>query len=151
MNRESYSFEKHEDSMYAYAFLSVGKQGNITKVVYFQEISQRIYNLAMGDATDDINKPIDDMKVSNNGDMPKVMATVAKIMVKFLAQNTHATILIEGNTPTKKALYQRIITNNIQDLAPLFVILGIDVGGNILSFEPQISYEALIIKLNPLT
>lgn len=151
MNRESYDFEKHEDSTYAYAFLSVGAQGTITKVVYFQEISQKIYNLAMGDATDDADKPIDDMKVSNNGDMPKVMATIAQIMVKFLELKPHVSILVEGNTPTKKALYQRIVTNNIQDLAPLFVILGIDAEGNILSFDSQTPYEALIIKLNPLT
>ena len=150
MNRESYDFAKYEDDAYAYAFLSVGKQGDIVKVVYFQEVSQRLYNLAMGDATGNADKPLDDMKVSDNGDMPKVMATVTKIALTFLEKNPHFAILIEGNTPLKKALYQRIIANNIQDLAPIFVILGIDEEGNVSAFDAQTSYQAFVIKLKSL-
>jgi hypothetical protein len=150
VNRESYNFAKYEEGAYAYAFTSVGKQGTITKVVYFQEIGTSLYNLAMGDATGDADKPLDDMKVSDNGDMPKVIATVAKILVRFLEQNSAITVLIEGNTPIKKALYQRIIANNIQDLTPLFVIYGVDEEGNITLFNSEIQYHAFVVKLKKL-
>jgi hypothetical protein len=47
MNRESYAYENHENDLFVYAFESIGKQGTIKKMVYFQEISPSFYNLAM--------------------------------------------------------------------------------------------------------
>jgi hypothetical protein len=147
MNKESYSFATLENDSCVYAFESIGKQGAIRKMVYFQEFSPRIYNLALGDYTGNHDNPLDDMKVSDNGDMPKVLATVAKIIAWFLDKNPDASIFIEGNTPTKKVLYHRIIANNIQDLAPFFVILGVDEGGNVSRFDTNIPHQAIVIKL----
>ncbi len=146
MNRESYAYENHENDLLVYAFESIGKQGIIKKMVYFQEISPNFYNLAMGDYLGEYEIPIDDMHVSDNGDMPKVFATIAKIIAHFLHENPQYTVFIEGNTPLKKALYQRIITNNRKDLITFFDLFGVDSLGKVQNFDATESYEALLIK-----
>ena len=150
MNRESYTYENHEKDLLVYAFESIGKQGTIKKMVYFQEISPSFYNLAMGDYLGENDIPIDDMRVSDNGDMPKVFATIAKIIAHFLHENPPYTVFIEGNTPIKKALYQRIITNNRKDLIAIFDLFGVDSLGKAQNFDTTVPYEALLIKAKPI-
>ncbi len=83
MNKPFYSFEELIlEGGYAYTFESVGKQGSITKLVFFQEIEPDLYNLALVDF-DLATQAIDDMSISDNQDMAKIFATVFRIVTDF--------------------------------------------------------------------
>jgi hypothetical protein len=147
MNKENYPFEELEPNL-AYYFTSAGKNGKITKIVYFQPIEVDMYNIVLGDFNPAIQPPIDDQNISNNGDLPKVMATVAKILANFLKNNPQAKLYIEGNHPAKQLLYHRIVRNYHHELTQLFVINGVMDMEIQEPFAPEKLYESYIIQ-NP--
>ena len=104
-----------------YVFLSIGKQGTIPKIVMYEEIDDNFYNVAFGDY-DPITKEISDEVVSNNGDMVKILATVIGTMQDFFAFYPNAKIMIQGSTPLRTRLYQRIIKNNLSEIATEFKV-----------------------------
>jgi len=57
-----------------YMFKSVGTQGVVNKMIVFQKIAGTRYNLSFGDFK---NGRIDDEVITNNGDLIKVISTVA--------------------------------------------------------------------------
>ncbi|MEY5049450.1 MAG: hypothetical protein RLZZ175_2809 [Bacteroidota bacterium] len=120
MNKNGYSFINNTDL--SFSFVSKGKQGEILKVVVFQEIGENIFNIALLDYLADENK-YSDMVRSDNGDMKKVLITVMNILLDFLQNNPQCILYLEGNTRTKRLLYNRIINNNYQDIKKSLVII----------------------------
>lgn len=145
MKKENYPFHELEPNL-AYYFTSIGKNGKITKVIYFQEIDTNTYNIVLGDFNPNLQPPIDDQQISNNGDLPKVMATVAKILLDFLTNNPKAKLYIEGNHPTKQLLYHRILRNYYEELTQLFAILGVLSVDIQVPFNPEHQYQGYIIQ-----
>jgi hypothetical protein len=127
-----------------YRFNSVGRKGIIPKVVRFTEIQENIYNLGFGDF-DEKFKNIDDKKVSNNGDMVKVLATVVAITELFLAENPEIWIYIEGSTSTRTRLYQIAIAKFLEYFTLKFEIYG-SINGVYEPFQKNIPYESFLIK-----
>jgi len=93
-----------------YTFASKGKNGVIPKAIAFQEIDAGLYNLALLDY-DEQNKIWLDDSNTNNGDLSKVMATVAQTIVLFLDTYPTSSIYIEANSNARNRLYHRIMTN----------------------------------------
>ena len=92
-----------------YRFVSTGKT-TIEKVVSYEKISTyrlielglppyiEVYNLAFGDlisGTDDFSDQI----TSDNGDMNKILSTVANTVLDFWEYNPNAFIWFEGSHP----------------------------------------------------
>jgi hypothetical protein len=121
----------------AYLFQSIGKKGVINKIVIFQLLSRNnTYNLFLGDynGPDDIS---DDLTISNNGGIVKVLTTVYRIVLNFSNKHKAITVIISGSDKTRKALYARIIRNNHHDFSSHFKIECIlDEKEGFISFNP---------------
>jgi hypothetical protein len=146
MKKNGYAFQDFFQTQSSYTFLSIGRQGSIIKIVYFEKISDDVYNLVLGDYNATISPPVDDAVVSDNGDLAKIMITVVHIAEDFLNQNPNFFVYLEGNTVTKKQLYQRIMRNNYQDFIVDYDIFGIDLQNDVVPFETTQEYNAFLIR-----
>ncbi len=82
MKYEVYDDVKFDVSYSTFDFISEGHNGSIPKRVLLTPTSfPNIYNLAFGDVME--CGSIDDLKISNNGDRNKVLATILKVVVLY--------------------------------------------------------------------
>jgi hypothetical protein len=51
----------------------------------------------MGDYIEGANQPLNDMNITDNGDIPKVMATTVKIIHRFLTKNPQILLILKQN------------------------------------------------------
>jgi hypothetical protein len=119
MEKEGYPITLAESNFYT--FISTGKKGEILKGIYFQEMETPYYNLVLLDFDFETQK-WSDITISNNGDVVRIMKTVINIIEHFFSQNPAIRLLIEGNTTSKKKLYNRIVKNNLDWLSKKFEI-----------------------------
>ncbi len=62
-------FLRAESNFTIFEFISEGTRGNIRKLIQFQETNEKnLYNIAFGDKDEDTGE-INDLAVSNNGDI----------------------------------------------------------------------------------
>jgi hypothetical protein len=144
MNQEGYSFVNNAHTT-IYTFVSVGEKGTFSKVVIFQSLYQNLYNLILADY-DIVTNNFDDKNITNNGDIVKILATVIKIIQDFTAQNPDAFVYIEGNTPLKQRLYNRIVTRNLPEIQAHYTVSGVLPNGNKEPFLPDTPYIAFILE-----
>jgi hypothetical protein len=88
---------------------------------------------------------IDDKVVTDNRDSPKILATVAAIVVNFMNRNSDALILAAGSTPARTRLYQMNINKYLPMIGALFVVEGL-IRGSWQPFENGRSYTAFLLK-----
>lgn len=145
MNYEAYPFKLNEENTH-FKFLSEGKRGLVEKVVAFSLIDDNIYNLALLDF-DKVTQDYTDQSVTDNGDMPEVLATVMAIVRDYLDQYPERKIYLVGNTAARTRLYQ-IAINKVIDQIHDLTILGYH-NFEWIVFEPNVSFEGfLIVKIN---
>ncbi len=109
MRQDFYDYSRDRDGRYR--FTKRGKR-NIIKVVDFTPTNHNgIYNLWFGDLLPD--NSIDDMVISNNGDIVKVLATVIQITREIMAEMPFVTIVFKGSTTGRMALYKRILQKKL--------------------------------------
>jgi hypothetical protein len=147
MNKPHYSFDSNyiEDN-YLYSFQSIGVKGSILKLVIFQPIADNEYNLALLDY-DQNNQIMDDTSISNNQDMPFVLATVINIVFDFFSNNPESLVFITGNTEIRQNLYNRVVRNNLNDLTELYIVKGVLKEGEIEVFSSLIkNYISIIVE-----
>ena len=108
MQIEKYRTET-ESNRLSYSFYSVGEK-TIKKIVEYTKlpkywmianglpIDADVYNLALGDENIDADD-FSDQIISNNGDMDKVLATVADTAFNFWEYYPNALIFFEGSQP----------------------------------------------------
>ncbi len=108
MKKEGYLLNRPTPLLYT--FVSRGKNGVIPKAIALQEIDIQLYNLALLDYDEENKVWLDDSN-TNNGDLSKIMATVAQTIVLFLDSNPTFCIYIEANSNSRNRLYHRIMTN----------------------------------------
>jgi hypothetical protein len=99
-----------DDSKALFTFRSEGKNGSILKVILFQELEDQlgVFNLGFGDYNE--HSRLDDQARSNNGDMDKVLNTVAAAAIQFTSTNQDAIIAAKGSTPARTRLYCLMIS-----------------------------------------
>jgi hypothetical protein len=132
------------NSVLNYEFISVGKKGEITKIVQYIPMDvQGFFNLAFGDRNE--FGELDDMAISDNGDSQKVLATVASTLYTFTDKYPDAFIFATGSTDVRTRLYRIGISNNQDEIERDFVIFGI-LDGNWQVFEPNKPYEGFLVK-----
>ena len=81
------------------------------------------FNLGLGDRLP--NGEIDFNTVSDNGDMPIVIATVVQIVLEYTRYFPEKTISVYGSNRIRTLLYERAIRNNFEELNVFFDIWGI--------------------------
>lgn len=143
MDRPSYGFE-YSPAYKLYSFISEGDKGSITKLVQFQFVEDNTFNLAFGDWNEDLGG-IDDMVVTDNGDMEKVLATIIQITAKFLMSNHRSSVQFTGSTPVRTRLYQIIVSTNYESISLQFEVWGY-LNGIWYRFEKNVNYEAFLIS-----
>jgi hypothetical protein len=160
VNKETYAFDRSETGQ-EFLFVSSGHAGDISKMVFLTPVqgisgigTGNIYNLAFGDLKKFNDEwRIDDSVRSNNGDMPKILATVIKIALMFMKENRNATLTFEGYMDSKSTelgrnqrniLYQRAINSNWDELSSMFVIKGVKNYQN-EDYVPGENYDAILI------
>jgi hypothetical protein len=89
---------------------------------------------------------IDDLVVSDNKDMDKILATVIQTIFKFFESRPRNTILFLGSTESRTRLYQIVIAKNIDEMGDTLQIRGIR-NGEIEEFVKGINYEGFLINL----
>ncbi len=147
MHLEKYEVTSKHESMY-FEFVSIGIQGNITKIVLYDRMPNQIlpiFNLGFGDK-DETTGEISDLIASNNGDRDKVLATVASTVYEFTSLYPNAWIYMEGSTPARTRLYQMGINLYLDYIAKDFMVLG-SQNDNWLPFEKNINYDFFLITL----
>ncbi len=136
MQIEKYQIETTVNSL-IYTFESVGRI-TIKKVVEYTKMNPfyiglpsnaYVYNLAFGDWDDEIND-FKDTTTSNNGDMEKVLATVADTANTFWNEYPNSFIYFVGSQPKGKEslrtyLYQKKINRYFEDISNVAIVYGL--------------------------
>ncbi|MFN8429136.1 MAG: hypothetical protein U0V04_04090 [Spirosomataceae bacterium] len=140
-----YDFESSPDGL-RFEFDSISDRKKIRKVVEFTPLPQNpeIFNLGFGDMKND--GTIDDLIVSNNQDMEKVLATIIQIIFEFFKTRTGKIILILGSTASRSRLYQIVIAKNITEMNDILLVKGIR-NGEVEDFVSEVNYEGFFIKM----
>ena len=145
MNLPRYSIDFNEEDPNTFEFISKGKNGEIQKLVVYQEIAEGVFNLAFGDKdfeTGDLN----DKNISDNGDTEKVLATVVLTVFVFTNKYPDAYIFATGSTPSRTRLYRRSIFKFLEEAQENFYIYGVLKNRETEEFIPNKEYEAFVIQ-----
>ncbi|GAA4204342.1 hypothetical protein GCM10022289_22040 [Pedobacter jeongneungensis] len=136
-----------KNNFLTYQFTSKGKNGAIEKIVQYSKLTIPgvgiVYNLGFGDLTSDGR--INDVVNSNNGDMEKVLSTVANTIYDFIAHYPNQFIFAHGSTPIRTKLYQRKISQMLQIISTEFEVYGLEEAGWV-EFTGTEEYKAFLIK-----
>lgn len=143
MDQPHYSFESTR-AEYVFSFVSDGPRGRIEKRVQFSPTGAETFNLGFGDWIEEKGE-IDDMTVSDNGDMESILATVIEVMRFFLLEHCGARIFLTGSTTARTRLYQIIINTNLDVIKANFVVVGFR-NGHWSSFEKNVHYESFMVS-----
>lgn len=145
MKRPFYQFHSDTDALYFY-FESISKQKTIKKIVGYTPIPELAngYNLGFGDLYDD--GTVDDISISNNDDMEKVISTVVQTMLHFFDNYPDKFVFIEGSTPDRTRLYRIIINKELKEVKDLLNIYGF-IGNKIEEFASDRPYDSFLITL----
>ncbi|ACT95864.1 DUF6934 family protein [Dyadobacter fermentans] len=126
-----------------FKFQSVGKRGTIDKAIELAQMAPGIYNLALLDF-DPVTQDYVDDSITDNGDMPEVLATVLAVVLDHLSQFPKSNIIITGNSRSRNRLYQIAINKIGDDVKRQLIILGYQ-HARWRVFEPNQSYESFLI------
>jgi hypothetical protein len=122
-------------------FESEGPRGKIKKTILYSKTKIRnVYNLAFGDMNLQTGK-IDDLIISDNGDAPMILATVALTLYIFTKKYPEASIYIVGSTTSRTRLYQMAIGKYLNIIEADFEIYA-EHDGVWKLFRKGINYKA---------
>lgn len=129
-----------------FSFTSIGPLRTQRKVILYDQITGAVslYNLALLDLYDDGS--LDDLSVSNNQDMPRILATVIYTMHLFFEHYPTATVIFSGSTPARTRLYRVAISQNITLFDEIFFVRGV-LGESVEPYQPNKAYDAFTIRL----
>ncbi|TWW01526.1 DUF6934 family protein [Chitinophaga pinensis] len=132
-----------------FEFYSEGPNGKIKKVVSYQQLQDDIYgmqrfNLCFGDWDEGSRCP-NDASVTNNGDVLKVLATVAGTVITFTDKYPGCLIQAEGSTSSRTRLYQMKMKNYWEEIKGFFNVKGY-FQGSWEVFRLDRNYEAFVVS-----
>lgn len=143
MDQKKYSLETDQNNL-IFEFYSEGPKGKILKIVEYQQIGDRVYNLAFGDSVNN-SKDFDDFVITNNGDTEKVLATVASTLYIFFEHHEGTIVVAEGITKSRTRLYRRYLSIFLELIELEFDLLG-ELDGKTERFRKDVNYQFFIIS-----
>lgn len=127
-----------------YEFDSINNEKVIQKAVTFTQTPvEDIYNLALFDILADGKES--DMVVSDNQDLPTVLATVIKIIEEFLNKFPEKIVTFKGSDDRRTRLYRIVISKEIDKIKERFMVLGLLENGEYELFQINQNYKAFLI------
>jgi hypothetical protein len=145
MNYKPYTLNISDNNT-RFQFQSVGKRGVFEKVIQFMQLSNGLYNLALLDYnpfTGDEN----DLSITDNGDMPEILATVMNATILFTTEFPDKTVYFRGSSKSRTRLYQISINKVYLDLQKDLTIYG-SINNEWVPFEPNLSFDSFLIVKN---
>lgn len=144
MKVDKYSL-KAESNFTVFEFISEGFRGTIRKLIQFQETNEpNLFNIAFGDKDENTGE-IDDLVVSNNGDIEKELATVVAALYAFCEKYPEAFIYATGSTNSRTRLYRMGITKFLDELNADFYLYG-QIGDDFYNFEIDQHYVGFLVQ-----
>ena len=143
MGKDTYQLEVDKDSL-AFEFYSEGPKGKILKIIEYQPLGGRYFNLAFGDSIEE-SKDFDDFVRTNNQDTEKVLATVASTLYIFFEKHEGTIVIAEGSTHSRTRLYRRYLTIFLEQIESEFDLLG-ELNGTTQRFQKGIDYQFFLIS-----
>ncbi len=143
MIKNAYKLEVDKNNL-AFEFYSDGPRGNILKIIEYQHIKGKFYNLAFGDSIEN-SLDFDDFIRTNNHDVEKVLATVASTLYIFFEHHTGTIVIAEGSTHSRTRLYRRYLTSFLELIEQEFVLLG-ELNGKTERFKKGKDYQFFLIS-----
>lgn len=140
MIRESYPLQTDENRE-VFVFESIGIKGRIVKIIVFDLIQDDIWNLGFGDLHDD---GWDDEVISNNGDLVRVISTVAQAVLLFSDKWLERRILINPVDKKRKRLYNTVFKRRQNEITQYFEIIGSTDQG-VQLYKPQVSFNLFLL------
>lgn len=105
----------------AFQFTSAGLAGPVTRQVRFNgQKDAGIYNLDLRDLP--VTKKDDPGRVTDQGDMNAVLATLVQIIEIYTERYPRRSIRLKGDTQEKAHLYRTALDHHLDILCPLFII-----------------------------
>ncbi len=144
MTEPPYPFLSSENRL-TFAFESISTERIIIKQVLYDQIDTIYYNLALVDVMSD-GRLADDI-VSNNQDMPKIIATVLQTMVSFFDKYPDKFIYFQGSNPVLTRFYRIIIDRELNKLHELFWVYGRRSDDSLEKFVPNGVYVGFVFAL----
>ena len=142
MDYKPYKLNVNEEST-RFQFQSIGKRGIFEKVISIKPFSESVQNLALLDY-DPITNEESDISVTDNGDMPEVLATTLMAINMFFEKYPDQFIYFKGSTKSRTRLYQISINKAYSDIQNNLVIYGwCNEGWK--NFEPTLSFESFLL------
>ncbi len=136
---------KSDASLTVFEFVSVGRKGEIPKIVQYSETNLKdFYNLGFGDK-DLQTGEVDDTVISDNGDSQKVLATVAATVYAFTGKRPEVWIYATGSTKSRTRLYRIGLTNNLAEIIEDFELYGLKES-EWQEFAKGVEYEAFLVR-----
>ena len=142
MNYEPYTLHITEYDR-CYSFQSTGKNGTVDKVIYFSPNEEGMFNLGLVDV-DPITGEESDKSVTDNGDLPQVMATVVTAMLLFLKSYPDQAVQFKGSTELRSRLFENYIAQTYPHLMKELTVLGLQ-NNRWYDFEVGVQYESFIV------
>jgi hypothetical protein len=143
MDKPFYDFQILEENL-RFDFISEGEK-TIRKVILYRATSETLFfQLALVDIMEDGS--FSDSVRSNNGDRNKVLATVVQTLRFFFERYPEGTIIFSGSDEIRTRLYERIISNELENESNRFEFLGFN-GTYFEFFTKNKDYKAFGITL----
>jgi hypothetical protein len=143
MSKDKYSLETDENNL-VFEFYSEGPKGKVLKIIEYQHIGGRFYNLAFGDSIN-MTKDFDDFIRTDNKDTDKVLSTVASTLYIFFEHYQGTIVIAEGSTHSRTRLYRRYLTAFLELIEPEFNLMG-ELNGETERFKKGIDYKFFLIS-----
>lgn len=141
MIHESYPLitdEKRE----VFIFESVGPKGRVRKIVIFDQIRADLWNLGFGDL---LEQGWDDAVITNNGDLVRVISSVAQATYKFSEKWPERKILISPVDEKRKQLYNTIFKRRYHEIMAIFEIKGLQ-GKKLQNYDPHTYFDLFLLS-----
>ncbi|MEI9919782.1 MAG: hypothetical protein WDO14_13435 [Bacteroidota bacterium] len=132
-----------------FTFESNNPEGDnpVTKVVLYVPLfrqGRKYYNLEFGDYNRTTGRT-DDLVVTDNGDMRKVLKTVASTLEMFFEDFPDKVVHIDGSNSIRRAYYHKLIKDYYNFIVPLFDVHG-HTKGKLEAFQLGIEYEFIVVS-----
>ena len=127
-----------------FEFYSDGPKGRILKIVEYQPIGGKFYNLAFGDSIDG-TKDFDDFLITNNNDTEKVLSTFSSTLFIFFKHHDGTIVIAEGITLSRTILYRKNVNIFLELIETEFTLFG-ELNGKTERFKKGVNYKFFLIR-----
>ena len=143
MNQSFYTFYPSANAL-RFDFASVGRKIVSKTIIYNKTGIENFYSLALFDVRNDGS--LDDMSVTNNGDMEKILLTVFKTFSVFFAHYPDQVVIFSGSTQSRTRLYKIAISHELSSITDIYNVYGFKENSFEL-FQKNQPYTGFLVSL----